>query len=662
MSKRTFGAIAGLAAAGLLLAACGGSGGDAASSSAAPESSSAETSAAPAPTTAKVGVILPDAASSARWETADRPFLEQAFQAAGVEYDIQNANGDKAKFATIADQMLASGINVLMIVNLDSPSAAAVIAKADAQGVPTIDYDRLTLGGGAQYYVSFDNVAVGTKIGEGLVTCMQDDGNDSGPVVLLNGSPTDNNATLFKEGYETVIKGAGYTVAADQSVPDWDNTKAGTIFEQIYTELGGDMVGVASANDGLGGAAIAVLERNGVAGEIPVTGQDATDEGLQRVLLGTQCMTVYKAIKAEAEAAAQLAVDLAKGEIPAADALANATVTDTETGLDVKAVLLEPISVFPENVKQVIADGFTTYDRVCTTPAIQEKCAEGGPKRPAPAAFLPDLPTSQTLRGAMTDSSAPLLSLRGINKSFGPVHVLRDVDLDVRAGRVTALVGDNGAGKSTLIKGIAGIYPFDSGTVTFEGRPVSIHGPKQANDIGIEVVYQDLALCDNLDVVHNMFLGREVKSGVTLNETTMEKRAAETLSGLSVRTLKSLRQQVSSLSGGQRQTVAIARAVLWNSKLVILDEPTAALGVAQTEQVLNLVRRLADNGLGVILISHNMNDVQAVADDIACLYLGRMAAQVERASVSAQQVVELITTGRSGDVGLQPEAAVGGAA
>ena len=262
----------------------------------------------------------------------------------------------------------------------------------------------------------------------------------------------------------------------------------------------------------------------------------------------------------------------------------------------------------------------------------------------------------------MTDSGAPLLSLRGINKSFGPVHVLRDVDLDVRAGRVTALVGDNGAGKSTLIKGIAGIYPFDSGQIAFEGKPVSIGGPKQANELGIEVVYQDLALCDNLDVVHNMFLGREVKSGVTLNETDMEKRAGETLRGLSVRTLKSLRQQVSSLSGGQRQTVAIARAVLWNSKLVILDEPTAALGVAQTEQVLNLVRRLADNGLGVILISHNMNDVQAVADDIACLYLGQMAAQVEKSTVSSQQVVELITTGRSGDIGLQPETVMGGAA
>ncbi len=383
MSKRTFGAIAGLAAAGLLLAACGGSGGDAASSSAAPASSSAapESSSAepaPAPVAAKVGVILPDAASSARWETADRPFLEQAFQAAGVEYDIQNANGDKAKFATIADQMLASGVNVLMLVNLDSPSAAAVIAKADAQGVPTIDYDRLTLGGGAQYYVSFDNVAVGTKIGEGLVTCMQNNGNDAGPVVLLNGSPTDNNATLFKEGYEKVIKDAGYTIAADQSVPDWDNTQAGTIFEQIYTEVGGDLIGVASANDGLGGAAIAVLERNGVAGEIPVTGQDATDEGLQRVLLGTQCMTVYKAIKAEADAAAALAVALAKGEIPTADGLATGTVVDTETGAEVKSVLLVPVAVFPENVKDVIADGFTTYDRVCTTDELKKKCEEYG--------------------------------------------------------------------------------------------------------------------------------------------------------------------------------------------------------------------------------------------------------------------------------------------
>ncbi len=258
-----------------------------------------------------------------------------------------------------------------------------------------------------------------------------------------------------------------------------------------------------------------------------------------------------------------------------------------------------------------------------------------------------------------------LLSLRGINKSFGAVQVLRGVDLDTHAGRVTALVGDNGAGKSTLIKAVAGIHPIDSGEVMWQGEKVDISGPKDANALGIEVVYQDLALCDNLDVVHNMFLGRETKSGLTLNETEMEKRAGETLKSLSVRTLRSLRQNVSSLSGGQRQTVAIARAVLWNSKLVILDEPTAALGVAQTEQVLALVRRLAEAGLAVVLITHNMNDVFEVADDIACLYLGQMAAQVDKKDVTRGQVVELITSGRTGDIGLQPEVAaanVGGEA
>ncbi len=260
----------------------------------------------------------------------------------------------------------------------------------------------------------------------------------------------------------------------------------------------------------------------------------------------------------------------------------------------------------------------------------------------------------------MTNPS-PILELRGVNKSFGAVHVLRDVDLNAYTGQVTALVGDNGAGKSTLIKGVAGIHSFDSGEYLFEGKSASVHEPRQANALGIEVVYQDLALCDNLDVVHNMFLGREEKKGVVLDEITMERRAKETLAGLSVRTLQSVRQQVSSLSGGQRQTVAIARAVLWNSKLVILDEPTAALGVAQTEQVLNLVRRLADNGLAVILISHNMNDVFEVADNIACLYLGMMAAQVHKKDVTHAQVVELITSGRSGDLGVQPEVLSNGA-
>jgi D-xylose transport system ATP-binding protein len=257
-------------------------------------------------------------------------------------------------------------------------------------------------------------------------------------------------------------------------------------------------------------------------------------------------------------------------------------------------------------------------------------------------------------------AATPLLELRGIDKSFGPVQVLHDVGLTVYPGEVTALVGDNGAGKSTLVKCVSGIYTIDSGTVTFAGNQVAIHSPRDASALGIEVVYQDLALCDNLDIVQNMFLGRERTRGIILDEPTMEQMAGDTLASLSVRTVKSLRQLVASLSGGQRQTVAIAKAVLWNSKVVILDEPTAALGVAQTAQVLELVRRLADNGLGVVLISHNMNDVFAVADRISALYLGQMVAQVKATDVTHAQVVELITAGRSGTLGLQPVDATNG--
>ncbi|HET9759615.1 MAG TPA: ATP-binding cassette domain-containing protein [Nocardioidaceae bacterium] len=242
-------------------------------------------------------------------------------------------------------------------------------------------------------------------------------------------------------------------------------------------------------------------------------------------------------------------------------------------------------------------------------------------------------------------SDQPILELHDIYKSFGPVEVLKGVDFAVTPGRVTALVGDNGAGKSTLVKCISGTYTIDSGTYLFEGRPATVHSPRDASALGIEIVYQDLALCDNLDIVQNMFLGRERLSRIVLDESSMEQAANETLKSLSVRTVSSVRQRVASLSGGQRQTVAIAKAVLWNSKVVVLDEPTAALGVAQTAQVLSLVRRLADRGLGVVLISHNMTDVLEVADDIAVLYLGQMAAQVQRTDVNQQQLVELITTG-----------------
>ncbi len=237
----------------------------------------------------------------------------------------------------------------------------------------------------------------------------------------------------------------------------------------------------------------------------------------------------------------------------------------------------------------------------------------------------------------------PVIELTGVTKSFGPVDVLKGVGLSAYAGKVTALVGDNGAGKSTLIKGLAGVQPYDSGEIKFAGNVVNLHTPRDASLLGIEVVYQDLALCENLDIVQNMFLGREDMKHGTLYEGVMEREAAKTLQGLSVRTVKSVRQKVSSLSGGQRQTVAIARSVLRNAKLVILDEPTAALGVAQTEQVLHLVRRLADAGVAVIIISHNLVDIFKVADYISVLYLGQMVASLETTKTNNADVVGYIT-------------------
>jgi D-xylose transport system ATP-binding protein len=241
----------------------------------------------------------------------------------------------------------------------------------------------------------------------------------------------------------------------------------------------------------------------------------------------------------------------------------------------------------------------------------------------------------------------PLIELSGVKKSFGPVDVLKGIDFTAYAGQVTALVGDNGAGKSTLIKGLSGVQPYDEGVVKFEGEPVNLSSPRVSSAFGIEVVYQDLALCDNLDIVQNMFLGREETHQGTLNEASMEFQATKALQSLSVRTVKSVRQKVSSLSGGQRQTVAIARSVLRNAKLVILDEPTAALGVAQTEQVLNLVRRLADNGIGVIIISHNLADVFQVCDTINVLYLGKMVANLKASETNQADVVGYITGTKS---------------
>lgn len=322
----------------------------------------------------KVAVLLPDSKSSVRWETVDRPFLQKAFKAAGVEATIQNAEGDKSTQQQQAEQAITNGAKVLLLVNLDSGSGAAIEANANSQGVKVIDYDRLTLKGSADYYVSFDNEKVGQLQGQGLVDCLGDKANAQ--VAVLNGSPTDNNATLFKKGYDSVINAkfdAGdWKKVADTSVPDWDNTKALTIFEQMLQKASNKIDGVLAANDGLGNAAISALKQRKLP-QIPVTGQDATLQGIQNIVAGDQCMTVYKAIKKEADGASALAIALAKGETPSgADAKVN-----NETK-DVPSMLLEPVAVTKDNIKEYLGEpDFPKKEEICAG-KLADKCTSVG--------------------------------------------------------------------------------------------------------------------------------------------------------------------------------------------------------------------------------------------------------------------------------------------
>jgi D-xylose transport system substrate-binding protein len=373
MRKRSLGAIAGLAVLTLTLTACGGSSDDGSTSGSSAGSSSKAASGG------KVGVILPDTSTSPRWEANDRPLLAAAFKAAGLESDIQNADGDKSKFGTICDGMINGGVKVLLIVNLDSDSGSACLKKAQDAGVKTIDYDRLTLGGGASYYVSFDNVAVGKLMGDGLAKCLTDAGKTSGVnIVYINGDPTDNNAALFKQGYveatKPLIDSGKWKLVGDQT-GNWDATKAGTAFEQLYTQNKGKIDGVVSANDTMAGGIIARLKANNLNGKVPVTGQDASVEGLQAILIGDQCMTVYKAIKKEADAAAALTSALIQGKD--ATSIATAKVQDTVLKKDVPSALQTPQAIFKDSVKDVVADGYWTAAQICTG-AYAKPCTEAG--------------------------------------------------------------------------------------------------------------------------------------------------------------------------------------------------------------------------------------------------------------------------------------------
>ncbi len=343
----------------LALAACGGS----------DDSSSKSSSSGGSSKAGKIGVILPETTTSPRWEANDRPALKKAFDAAGVQSDIQNAAGDKAKFGTICDSMINEGVTILIITNVDSDSGAACLKKAASSGIKGIDYDRLTLGGGASYYVSFDNVKVGELMGEGLEKCLTDMKETSNAgVVYINGAPTDNNAALFKQGYDDYLKGltGKVKILSSDQTGQWDTTKAGLAFDGLYTQFKSQIKGVISANDTMATGVIASLKRNGLAGKVPVTGQDASVAGLQQILSGSQCMTVYKNVALEADAVSKLAIAMAKGDTATADGLATATVKDTTAGTDVKSALVMPQAIFADSVKTVISDGYQKAADVCT--------------------------------------------------------------------------------------------------------------------------------------------------------------------------------------------------------------------------------------------------------------------------------------------------------
>jgi len=365
-------AVAGLVVLPLLLSACGGSSDTSSTGSDSTKSGSAAAG-------GKVGVILPDAASSPRWENNDRPLLDQAITAAGYKAIIQNASKDVTKFASLCDSMINQSVNVLMIVNLDSDSGAACEKKALDAGIPSIDYDRLTLGGSAKYYVSFDNIQVGKLMGDGLIACLDAAGKTKANIVEINGDPTDNNAALFKAGYDGALKSkydtGDYKKVGDQT-GKWDATIAQQAFEQLYTQNKGKVDGVISANDTMAGGIVTVLKNNNLAGKVPVTGQDASDEGLQRVIAGTQCGTVFKDIKLEAKAASDLAVAILKND-GSADALVNGSARDTQMNKDVDSVFATPVWVTQANIKAPFDAGYTTVQKVCT-PDFQAACTKLG--------------------------------------------------------------------------------------------------------------------------------------------------------------------------------------------------------------------------------------------------------------------------------------------
>ena len=444
-------------------------------------------------------------------------------------------------------------------------------------------------------------------MGQGLAACVAAWGVKNPNVIVMRGAPTDNNATLFAQGYDGVLApyfSSGKWTDVTNPAGHLDPPTALSEFQQQYTAHK-NINAALIPNDENGAPIIHYLQGQGIKPKtFPTTGQDATLTGLQNILTGYQCGTVYKPIYLEAQAAAALALYVRAGQTPPSS-LVNGQTADTPAKVAVPSVLLSPEWVTTANMNStVIADKFVPAAQLCAGSyasrlqgrrhhrIIQEALRPFGVR-----ASTARTPNGVIRQDVTVNDAEPLLRLRGIGKNFGPVHALTDINLDIPAGQVTALVGDNGAGKSTLIKTIAGIWQPNRGEILWQGKPVHFRSPKDATNAGIATVYQDLALADNLDIVQNMMLGHELLKAGLLDEIAMEKTAKKTLADLRVTTVRNIRQPVGSLSGGQRQAVAVAKAVQLDAKLVIMDEPTAALGVSQTALVLDIIEQLASRGI-----------------------------------------------------------------
>ena len=598
-----------------------------------------------------VALLLPES-KTARYESQDRPNFERKLGELCPDCDIiySNADQDPAKQQQQAEAAITKGAKVLVLDPVDAASAASIVTRAKQSQIPVVSYDRLITDADIDYYISFDNEKVGKLQGDSLTKKLEEDG-ASGDLVMINGAPTDNNAKLFAEGAHSVIDPSEYKVAKEYDTPDWSPDKAQQEMEQAITALGKDgFVGVYAANDGTAGGAIAAMKGNGIdpkthphhgsgrrAGSHPA---DPRRRAVHDRLQGDQ---------GRGRGGGGAGRGARQGRGPA-------------EGTRQRQDRQRPRS------RSIRSCSSRWRSRWTTSRTPSSRTGSGSPARSARASTLPRArkPASSNRglgarprsargrappvlsKGAWNmegNGNTPVLALRGVSKSFGAVKALTDIDFEVHDGEVVALVGDNGAGKSTMVKTIAGIHSADDGQILFAGEEVKINSPTDATDLGIATVYQDLALCDNLDVVENLFLGREESaSGPVrqLNETAMEKRAHDLLSRLAV-TITDVRAEVGMMSGGQRQQVAIARSLLGEPKVVMLDEPTAALGVRQTAMVLSLIKRLREEGHGVVVISHNLADVFEVADRIFVLRLGQKAGDYAVGEASTEQIVGAIT-------------------